>query len=194
VRAIQFVAVTGNGLQASGDTARRFVRSTVEPPLDNPEQRQYPPGFLDGILARRGELLSDCLTIWRWGRQQSHLNRGLPFGSYERWATWVRDPLLALGCADPVEGVQEARERDPARVNIAALFAEWTVWHKTDQVKADDLNPAVRRLLDDRERPAAIRMKLSQLTNTRLGGFQLTGELKGNAAERAWHYRVVESR
>ena len=71
VRCTAFVVVTGNGLQASGDTARRFVYPTLEPPVDNPEQREYPPGFLDGILARRGELLSDCLTIWRWGRQQS---------------------------------------------------------------------------------------------------------------------------
>ena len=129
VRCTAFVVVTGNGLQASGDTARRFIYPTLEPPVDNPEQREYPAGFLDGILARRGELLSDCLTVWRWGRQQSHLKRGLPFGNYERWATWVRDPLLALGCDDPVKGVQDARDRDPHRVNITALFAEWRVWH-----------------------------------------------------------------
>ncbi len=109
VRATAFVAITGNGLQPSGDTARRFIYPTIEPPLDNPEQRQYPAGFLDGILARRGGLLSDCLTVWRWGRQQSSLRRGLPFGSYERWATWVRDPLLALGCADPRSGSAEVR-------------------------------------------------------------------------------------
>jgi hypothetical protein len=191
VRCTAFVVVTGNGLQASGDTARRFVYATLEPPVDNPEQREYPAGFLDSILARRGELLADCLTIWRWGRQQSGLKRGLPFGSYERWATWVRDPLLALGCDDPVKGVQDARDRDPHRVNITALFAEWRVWHGSDWTKADDLNPAVRRLIDDKERVPAIRQKLSQLASTRLGGSMLECKVAGNAANRVSLYRVV---
>ena len=94
-----------------------------------PNSANTRPASSTGILARRGELLSDCLTIWRWGRQQSNLKRGLPFGTYERWTAWVRDPLLALGCDDPVKGVQDARDRDPHRVNITALFAEWRVWH-----------------------------------------------------------------
>jgi hypothetical protein len=181
VRCTAFVVVTGNGLQASGDTARRFVYPTLEPPVDNPEQREYPPGFLDGIL-----------TIWRWGRQQPHLKRGLPFGNYERWAAWVRDPLLTLDCDDPVKGVQDARDRDPHRVNITALFAEWRVWHGSDWVKADDLNFHVRRLIDDKERVPAIRQKLSQLASTRLGGFMLEAKVVGNAANRVALYRVVE--
>jgi hypothetical protein len=192
VRCTAFVVVTGNGLQASGDTARRFIYPTLEPPVDNPGEREYPAGFLDGILARRGELLSDCLTIWRWGRQQSNLKRGLPFGSYERWASWVRDPLLALGCDDPVKGVQDARDRDPHRVNITALFAEWRVRHGSDWVKADDLDWHVRRLIDDKERVPAIRQKLSQLASTRLDGSMLEAKVEGNAASRVTLYRVVE--
>jgi hypothetical protein len=191
VRCTALVVVTGNGLQASGDTARRFIYPTLEPPVDNPEQREYPGGFLDNILARRGELLADALTVWRWGRQQSNLKRGLPFGNYERWATWVRDPLLALGCRDPVEGVQDARDRDPHRVNITALFAEWRVWHGSDWVKADDLNFRVRRLIDDKERVPAIRQKLSQMANTRLGGSVLESKIEGNAANRVALYRVA---
>jgi hypothetical protein len=192
VRCTALVVVTGNGVQASGDTARRFIYPTLEPPVDNPEQRQYPAGFLDGILARRGELLSDCLTVWRWGRQQSNLKRGLPFGSYERWAAWVRDPLLALGCDDPVKGVQDARDRDPHRVNIAALFAEWRFRHGGDWQKADELHPAVRRMVDEKERVPAIRQKLSQMANTRLGGFRLECTVEGNAANRVSLYRVIE--
>jgi hypothetical protein len=191
VRCTAFVAVTGNGLQASGDTARRFVYATLEPPVDSPEQREYPAGYLDHILARRGELLGACLTIWRWGRQQPQLERGLPFGSYERWATWVRDPLLALGCPDPAKGVQDARDRDPHRVNLTALFAEWRAWHASDWMKADDLHPTVRRLIDDKERVPAIRQKLSQLASTRLGGSMLESKVEGNAANRVSLYRVV---
>jgi hypothetical protein len=189
LRANAFVVVTGNGLQAGGDAARRYVYPTLVPPVDNPEQRRYPPGFLDRIIARRGELLSACLTIWRWGRQQN-LPRGLPFGSYEKWGAWVRDPLLALGCADPVEGVQETRERDPGRVSIAALFEAWSGKHG-GWVRADDLDPTVRRLVDEKDRPAAIRQRLNELVGTRLGGFQLLGKADGNGKHRKWTYCVV---
>ena len=40
---------------------------------------------------------------------------GLPLGSFEQWCKWVRDPLLALGCHDPAERVNEAKERDGRR-------------------------------------------------------------------------------
>ena len=61
-------------------------------------------GFLDGIVRRRIELLEAALTILRYGRQHGdQLQRGRPLGSFEQWAEWVRDPLLTLGCADPVE-------------------------------------------------------------------------------------------
>jgi hypothetical protein len=192
VRAIMFVVLTGNGLQASGDAARRYVYPTLEPPVDNPEQRKYPPGFLEDIIARRGELLSDCLTIWRWGRQQSNLKRGLPFGSYARWTAWVRDPLLALGCDDPVKGVKQARAQDSARVNLSALFVKWREYHLDAWVKADDLDWHVRRLVDDKERVPAIRQKLALLADTRLDGFKLESKVEGNAANRVSLYRVVE--
>ena len=191
VRAIMFVVLTGNGLQASGDAARRYVYPTLEPPVDNPEQRKYPPGFLEDVIARRGELLSDCLTIWRWGRQQPNLKRGLPFGSYERWGAWVRDPLLALGCDDPVKGVKQARAQDSARVNLSALFVKWREYHLDTWVKADDLDWHVRRLVDDKERVPAIRQKLALLADTRLDGFKLESKVEGNAANRVSLYRVA---
>ena len=50
----------------------------------------------------------------------------------------------------------------------------------------------MRRLIDDKERVPAIRQKLSQLANTRLGGFMLESKVEGNAANRASLYRVVE--
>jgi hypothetical protein len=191
IRTTALLLVTGNGLQASGDSARRYIYPTLEPPVDDPEQRKYAPGFLDGIFARRKELLSDCLTIWRYGRQQK-LPRGKPFGSYERWTEWVRDTLLALGCADPVDAISEVRERDPARVSLAALFEAWASKHG-GWVKADELDFTVRQLVDDKERPAAIRKRLNELIGTRLGGYELRGKPDGKGKHKTWSYRVVQN-
>jgi hypothetical protein len=33
------------------------------------------------------------------------LARGKPLGGFEKWSQWARDPLLALGCQDPVERI-----------------------------------------------------------------------------------------
>ena len=53
---------------------------------------------------------------------------GRPFGSFEQWANWVRDPLLALGCQDPGERVSEAKARDGRRQEVSDLFTLW--WEK----------------------------------------------------------------
>jgi hypothetical protein len=192
IRTVALVILTGNGLQVSGDGARRYLYPTIEPPVDNPEQREYRPGYLDDIFARRAELLSDALTIWRWGRQQPDLKRGKPFGSYERWAAWVRDPLLALGCADPVDAITEVRERDPARVNLIALFEAW-VAHHGGWVKADELDYQVKWLIDEKTRPASIRKRLNELIGTRLSGYELRGKSEGQGKHRTWTYFVVQS-
>ena len=70
-------------------------------------------------------------------------------GSYEQWCAWVRDPLLALGCRDPVERVSEAKARDPMRQMTSDLFATW--WqHHTDQVceTAHRLDLEVQKIID----------------------------------------------
>jgi putative DNA primase/helicase len=101
-----FIAVTGNGVQIAEDIARRVFVTDLDSEMENPEQRPFKPGFLDDVHARRTELLTAALTIWRYGRQND-LKGGKSIGNYEVWARWVRDPLLSLGCRDPVERIAE---------------------------------------------------------------------------------------
>ncbi len=173
-----FIAVTGNGLSVSEDLARRFVESALDPQCEDPETRPFPAGFLRSIRSRRLELLSAALTIWRYGRQNaSALKRGLPLGSYEEWAEWVRDPLLSLGCCDPVEQVQQAKANDPHRRRIADLFAAWWENHQDRPVAAMQLATPVHVLLDPQGRGRQfVAARLTKLVSTRAGGFVLTSE------------------
>lgn len=85
----------------------------------------------------RNELLSAALTIWRWGRQNvagaddadADIKRGITLGSFEQRGEWVRDPLLALDCPDPVTRIREIKERDPERQRVSELFAAWWEAH-----------------------------------------------------------------
>jgi putative DNA primase/helicase len=173
-----FVAVTGNGLGVSEDLARRFVVCELDARCEDPEQRQFGSDFLEEIENRRAELLEAVLTIWRWGRQNAaSLKRGRALGSFEQWGEWCRDPLLALGCRDPVERIESVKSDDPHRRQIVALFEAWHRHHGERPVKAAALAEPVRALVDPqgqgRQHVAA---RLVRLTRTHIGGFVLTRE------------------
>lgn len=121
-------------------------------------------------------MLTAALTIWRYGRQQAtELKRGRPLGSFETWCEWVRDPLLTLGCRDPVERVELLKAQDPHRQQIAELFQAWNACHGSAPVKAAELAEQVQRIIDPQGRGRQyIASRLVVLTGTRSAGFVLT--------------------
>jgi hypothetical protein len=171
-----FIAVTGNGLTLTEDLARRFVACNLDAQCEDPESRPFKSGFLETIEGRRGELLTLVLTIWRWGRQNpADLKRGKPLGSYEEWSEWCRDPLLTLGCADPVERIETLKANDPRRQHLAELFNAWWEHHGATPMKAKDLHEAVQKIIDPQGRGRQfLSNKLTSLAGTRAAGFVLT--------------------
>lgn len=170
-----FITVTGNGLTLAEDLARRFVACDLDAKIEDPEARRFDPGFLTTVFADRPALLSAVLTIWRWGRQNAaSLTHGKPLGSFETWAEWCRDPLLALGCTDPAERVAEAKAADPMRRRLAELFAAWWMHHKGAPLAAAELHEDVQRIADPRGRGRqAVASFVAKLAGTRLAGFEL---------------------
>ena len=177
-----FIAVTGNGVQIAEDTARRMLVSRLDARMENPEQRKFKAGFLDDVFEMRTALLTAALTIWRWGQQNANHDQGLPLGNYEVWAHWVRDPLLSLGCRDPVERIVEIKAADPRRRAILAVFEAWWANHEGQEVKAADLHDEVKRLLDPKAVVVDGKLKASRQViawwlqrhkGTRIGGYWL---------------------
>jgi hypothetical protein len=182
-----FIAVTGNGLTVSEDLARRFICCALDARCEDPESRPFPAGFLDDIEQRRGELLAAALTVWRWGRHNATaLQRGKPLGSFETWAQWCRDPLLALGCGDPVERIEALKAQDPKRQRIAELFSTWWERHGGDPVKISQLAEPVKAIADSQGRGRQyVATFIAGLAGTYAAGFVLTrqeGAGKWNAA------------
>jgi hypothetical protein len=171
-----FVAVTGNGMELAEDLVRRFVAVRLDPRMEDPEARPFAPGFLTSISARRAELLAAALTLWRWGRQNEHvIPFGRPLGSYEVWSRWVRDPLLALDCADPVERATGFKARDPHRQRVSEIFAAWQLHHGEKAIAAAQLCEAVKELIDPQGRARQyVASALARLVGTRAAGFVLT--------------------
>jgi hypothetical protein len=146
--------------------------------MENPALRQFPladEAFLANTEQRRPELLAAVLTIWRWGRQQgAKLTRGEELGSYSTWCRWCRDPLVALGCADPVKRIGELAMNDPTRGAIGELFGVWWKRHKSDPVSANELHPEVRKMANPEDRPRQwLTSYLDNLHRTRVAEFML---------------------
>jgi hypothetical protein len=169
------VVLTGNGLSVSEDLARRFITVELDPRTENPETRPFTGDIHVDVAMRRAELLAALLTIWRYGRIAIDIKQGLPLGSFQQWSQWVRDPLLALGCQDPVARVSEAKHRDADRQAIADLYAIIWANHQDRPFQFRQLHPDVIKALDPhgRGRQNAI-AHLGNLVGTRVSGFVLT--------------------
>jgi hypothetical protein len=175
LNASAFVILTGNGLTVSEDLARRFITIEFDPWTENPESRSFAVDIRAEVRRRRAELLAALLTIWRWGRLNKALSQGQPLGSFEQWCRWVRDPLVALGCQDPVLRVGEAKERDGRRQVITDLFQTWWKIHQDRPVTVRDLADAVKSIADPQGRGRQYLVSyLEKLINTRMAGFVLT--------------------
>ena len=135
INTVASVFVTGNGILLAQDTVRRFVPTELDARMEDPERRNFPGDILADVTRNRATILAALLTIWRYGRQATGIKRGRVLGSYEEWCAWVRDPLLSLGCRDPVERLSETKTRDPMRQMIGDLFAVW--WERHGSSRAD---------------------------------------------------------
>jgi hypothetical protein len=97
-------------------------------------------------------------------------------------------PTLPLTPAQPV-----AVAPPPTPSNEAdRVLSEWRIHHGDAWVRSDALHREVRRLLDPRERAAAIRQRVQQLGGVRVGGFCVESRVIGNPIRHRL-YRVVEA-
>jgi hypothetical protein len=176
LNALASLFITGNGVLLARDLVRRFIPTELDAGTEDPEQRSFDGDILAEMADRRPELLVALLTIWRWGRRAGDdLKHGIVLGSYEQWCRWARDPLVALGCKDPVARVIETKQRDPLRQLTYDLFAVWWDLHRDAPIKAYDLGFEAQRIVDPQGRGRQfIAAQLAKLEGTRLGGFVLT--------------------
>jgi hypothetical protein len=175
-----FIDITGNGLAIAEDLVRRLITIELDAKCENPEQRKFAGDFLTDIESRRAELLQAALIIWRWGRQAKLKSKGSkPLGGFEQWTAWVRDPLVALGCQDPVARITDLKTSDPDRLATLDIFVTWWERHQDKAVKASELHDDVQALIvpDVKKRSRQnVVDKVAKLAGTQVGGFRLTSD------------------
>jgi hypothetical protein len=181
------ILMTGNALGVSADDIRRVLVSNLDARTEDPERRPVTNAefIRDVIKPRRAELLRHLLTIWRWGRQHpEEIAKGEALVSFGQYCRWVRDPLRALDCKDPVARIDELKQTDPKREHQATVFRKWWKVHdkkpnnklQTKPVTAFGLGAEVCALIDPNyggNNRAKVISDLASWRGVRVGGFVL---------------------
>ena len=93
--------------------------------MERPELRTFPFDPVERVMLNRGSYVAACLTIVRAYLAAGSPDRCKPLASFEQWSDLVRSALVWLGCADPCESIQEAREDDPELSALRAVVEAW---------------------------------------------------------------------
>jgi putative DNA primase/helicase len=115
----------GNNAIVAEDMVRRTVRCGMDANIEHPEQRKFDFDPLAAIQRDRGKYIAACLKI-----TLAYINEGrpepqTPLPSFGEWSRLVREPLIWLGCADPVASQEKLRSADPRKANLAEVFDAW---------------------------------------------------------------------
>ena len=101
------------------------------------------------------------------------MKRGIPVGTFEQWAHWARDPLVALGCMDAAITMQRNMESDPSREGEITVFRTWWSRHKDARVTSSDLDDEVLAAIHAKATRKNAFYYLKPKIGERIGGFVL---------------------
>ncbi len=118
---------TGNNLNAVGDLVRRVLTCNMDAGIERPETRKFKFDPIERVSGNRGRYIAAALTIARAYLAAGCPLRGeiTPLGGFGQWSRFVREPLVFLGETDPVESMEEARERDPHGMEAREVLSCW---------------------------------------------------------------------
>jgi putative DNA primase/helicase len=121
------VLINGNNLALLGDLPRRALKCRLDAKVDRPELRVFhSENPLPYAKRNRPELVAAALTILLAYRVAGSPDMGVPaLGTFEQWSTRVRNALLWLDQADPIETQKDIREVDRSLNSHMILLEQW---------------------------------------------------------------------
>jgi hypothetical protein len=120
------MTATGNNLLLVGDMTRRSILCRLDPQCERPELRSFASDPVDIAKAERPRFLIAALTALRAYHVAGRPQQAEPLGSFGMWSRTVRDTLLWLGLADPVETMEALRGTDPQLDALVAVIEQWS--------------------------------------------------------------------
>jgi hypothetical protein len=179
--------ITSNNPDCARDTGRRSLIVRLVPDCEHPEYRAFRvKNLLLDVQRRRHELALAAVTILRW-----HISRGCPempataFGSFEAWSRVVRQLVMSLGMADPLETQELVHELDDQNIAEKAFVLSLAAWNPSWSGLAEELLRAI-------EIPQAAAPVKSAIV--RLCGEEVTGDKEAAAKKLGYKLRALRDR
>jgi RepB DNA-primase from phage plasmid len=130
----------GNNLRLTGDMPRRASVGRLDAGVERPENREFTIEDPVYTLKReRPRYVAACLTILRAYIVAGAPGQARPLGGFEKWSRLVRDALIWLGEADPLDTMERTREQDPQREALTAVLDQWSAVLQNKRVSAKQL-------------------------------------------------------
>lgn len=117
--------LTGNSIEFVGDLTTRVLLSVLDPECEHPEARPFRRNLAEYVLEHRGSLVAAALTIPLAYAAAGSPPVNAPRSRFTEWDQLVRNPLLWLGAADPLDTQAELRASDPVREALVAMLNAW---------------------------------------------------------------------
>jgi putative DNA primase/helicase len=117
--------LTGNSIEFVGDLTTRVLLSVLDPEVEHPEARPFRRNLAEYVLQNRGALVAAALTIPLAYAAAGSPKVNAPRSRFTEWDALVRNPLLWLGAADPLDTQAELRAADPVREALVAVLTAW---------------------------------------------------------------------
>lgn len=157
---------SGNNVGPVQDMTRRCITINLDPGIEIPAQRSFNrPDLVRDLLRERGRYVSAALTIvraWVCAGKPKALCKSL--ASYGEWSDLCRQPLLWLGCDDPINSIFESIAEDPDREVLGQLLVVWwAVFGKSGTMVRDAIREANRGVSD----PTGLREVLLDIAGER---------------------------
>jgi putative DNA primase/helicase len=116
------VFATGNNISVTKDMDRRALFCNLDAMAERPEKRKFDHDPIGMVKVARGDYIAAILTIIRAYLMSDETASCSPLGSYGTWSKMVREPLIWLGEADPVESMDHGWDEDPEIKDIREFF------------------------------------------------------------------------
>lgn len=123
---------TGNGLRVRGDMTRRTVICSLDANMECPELRTFQQDPLQRVLDDRGSFVAAAMNVVRAYMLAGSPGQLPPIASFSVWSNTVRSALVWLGCADPVETMEAARNDDPELSELKQFIGAWHTQYTHD--------------------------------------------------------------
>ncbi len=133
------VTATGNNLTLYGDVTRRALLANLDPKCERPELRIFDRDVIEVMKAERGRYLVACLTVLRAYHLVGRPKQRNALGSFVTWSRWVRDALIWLDQADPVDTMEVMRDADPKLIALKSVVSQWHEVIGTERVSVKTL-------------------------------------------------------